>query len=345
MFVIGNLSNCIFDKSFCCSVDKPKYYFNCKSIKDTLTYEVNIINDIDYEFDEKTHSMKINPSNEENKLDISNIIFNPEEIKYLMIDKNFREFTIKYLYDEEYNEEDDNKKEYNDEIDILEKIKEFKNLEFIFIHNVEKINLSKLSYFKNLKTLCFENVNYSYLPLNLNIQKLSLSNCKNIKELPIDYYNLEVLDFYGYTIIKEIPNTYTNLKLLNLIIQNDTNIILPDTLINLEEINFIKDKETLKETFIKMMNYIKPTFKNLKIINSYNCDCNDIDFKQNINILYPIKDISNNCIINIYNCNQTYNKISETDRLYYDEEKNISFYYLNTFKNILMNEAGDCIIC
>ena len=360
MFVIGSLIN-VFDKSFSCSIEKPKYYFKCKSLNDinNITYDIKIIEDdnVKYEFDDETCSMKFNPpnkdeeennekNNEENKnnIDVSNIIFNPNDIKYLIIDKNFEE--LDYEKDDEEDEDDDEEhKTYIDNIDILEKIKSFKNVEYIFINRIENINLSKLCYFNNLKTLCLENVNYSSLPININPLNLSLSNCKYLKEIPKEYSNLQLIDLYGFIVIKEIPETFINLKTLNLFVHNNPNINIPDTLINLEEINFIKDEHLLKDTFIKMINCIKPTFNKLKIINSFLCECDSNDFKQNINILYPINNISNNCIINIYNCENKSSYINECNKLYSDINKNIYFYHIDLYKNILLNETANCIIC
>ena len=118
---------------------------------------------------------------------------------------------LHYIYDENGEEKDIdlNLKHYTDEIDDFD----YSKIKTIQIEYITNDTFNIISRCINVEEIRFENVGLKYIPDNLiNLKRIILINCPNIKELPDTFINLTYLCLEHCDNIKEIPNTYINLK-------------------------------------------------------------------------------------------------------------------------------------
>lgn len=218
---------------------------------------------------------------------------------------------LNYIYNENGEEDIDlNLEHYKDKIDDFD----YDKITTIKIENITNDTFNIIGRCINVEEIKFENVGLKYIPDHLiNLKRIELINCPNIKE---------------------IPNTLINLRSLYLTHCN----------------NIIKIPETLKETLINLqLNYcdkIKKVDKlnNLQTLQIFNCNIKEIS-KSCINLksLYldhceNIKEIPNTLInlkfIDLYYC-KSIRKIPNTlinlEKIYLNAPK---FNIPNNIKNL-----------
>ena len=150
-------------------------------------------------------------------------INNNEEYKEFKINYNkyIDDITMIYFYNIDFNEE------------INEILKLFINLEQLYIISCKNIKLIPNNLIKIEKINIRNNNDIEKLPNTLiNLKVLQLTNTI-IKDLPIEYKNLEVLEVFKCNNIKFIPK-YNNLKVFYSFVSNENlhdevSIVLTDS--------------------------------------------------------------------------------------------------------------------
>ncbi len=172
--------------------------------------------------------------------DIQNESLNSNNICNLVICKNIILSNIYYL-------------DLSNLTNLIKIPKELFNLKHLSIEN--SLNITKLPYFKNLKTLNIKNTNINNIEKYINLKELNVSNCKKINNIS-NLNKLEILLINDNTNITEINNLkylnylecMDNINIVNILNCNKLKILLCDNSKNLKIIDFCKNIETLSCT-------------------------------------------------------------------------------------------------